>query len=258
VAATLLVTLVTGQALRLSPTVGRTTALFAAIAGGASGVIAIAKAMHADEAVVVSVQYLRVVLVIFSVPLVAPFLGDSGVGAAAATDSGWTGTPFTLVTLLIGLTLARLIRFTASQLIVPMLVGVILSVTAPFGSSSVPDAFVAAGLGGIGLMVGLALTRATLARAVRVLPLALITCLLSIAGCALIGLALSDVAGVDAFSGYLATSPGGLSAVIAFAIANDADVGLVVTCQVLRLVLALGLGAGLGGYLKRGGESPRT
>lgn len=61
-----------------------------------------------DEATVVSVQYLRALVVVLSVPLIAPLLGwdDTGSGIPASHDGYWSGLPFTARSLLAGLALA--------------------------------------------------------------------------------------------------------------------------------------------------------
>jgi uncharacterized protein len=256
--ATLVITMGVGQLLRLSRGIDQPTAMFASIAGGASGVTAIARELDADEAIVVSVQYLRVMAIIFTVPLIAPLLDNSGTGRVSpATNSfGWDGLPYTVLALLVGLGLAQFLRFTASQLILPLAAAMTLSLTVPFPSTQIPEPVLAAGFAGIGVMVGLELTRRTLRRASRLLPLALVTFVLGIPACALVGLAFSTAGASDPMTGYLATSPAGLSAVIAVAVEQQGNVGLVVSCQAVRLVMALLMAALLGSYLRWRAKPP--
>lgn len=251
--ATLGITLLFGQLLRLSPHVSGTTAMFASIAGGASGVTAMARELNADEATVVSVQYLRVLVVILSVPIVAPILG--GIEGASLSDGGsshpWWDLLFTLVALTAGLVAARVLTFTASKLVLPMLAALALTLLDVFPSHSVPTPVLAVGFAAIGLMVGLDLTRETLRRIATIMPLALISLVLSLAACAGVGMVLAQTLGESVFTGYLATTPGGLPAVTAFALEAGDGVGLIVTCQVLRLFLALGIGVAMAQYIRR-------
>lgn len=256
--ATLAVTLVFGQLLRISPHVRGSTATFASIAGGASGLTAMARELKADEATVVSVQYLRVLVVVLSVPLIAPLLGGGGAGSGitAGHDGYWSGLPFTVVSLLVGLALARVLTFTASKLMLPMVVALALTLLDVFPSHDVPVPILAAGFAAIGLMVGLDLTREVLRKIATIMPLALISLLLSLAACAGIGVLMARALGVSVFTGYLATTPGGLPAVTAFALEAGTDVGLIVTCQVLRLFLALAMGVAMAAYIQRRASGP--
>lgn len=251
--AILALTMAIGQLLRLNRNVGGSTAVFASIAGGASGVTAIARELHADEAVVVSIQYLRVLLVIATVPIVAPSVDGANAHSAASSPmpSNWQSYSFTAMALVVGLSSARLFGFTGSRLLFPLVAGMGLTMSGKFTPAQVPDPVLTAGFAGIGLMVGLELTRETLRRAARLMPLALLTITLGLACCALVGLALSHLAGVSLFTGYLATSPGGFSAVTAFAVDGGADVGLVVTCQTIRLLMAVLTATALGAIINR-------
>ena len=91
----------------------------------------------------------------------------------------------------------------------------------------------------------------TLRRIASLLPLALIMLAVSSVGCALVGVALARATGVSMLSGYLATTPGGLPAVTAVAVDSGENVGLVVTCQIIRLFMALLLGSIAVAYITR-------
>lgn len=250
-AATLVVTLATGQALRLSRHVGGSTALLSSVAGGAAALTGLAREIGADEAVVVSVQYLRVLLVILTLPAVAPLLGGTQVPVVSGSAAQWSGAPFTAVSLVGGLVLARIFSFTASRLIFPLLVSAVLSATSMLSPAVVPEPLQTFAFALIGLMVGLDLTPATVRRIASFLPLALAVLAIGFIGCALVGVLLAHATGASALSGYLATTPGGLPAVMAFAIDSKTDVGLVLTCQILRLFSALLLGVAVATWIQR-------
>ena len=67
---TLAISLVAGRLLALRRDVSPATGAFALIAGGASGIVALARELGADDRVVTIVQYLRVLLVLLAMPLV--------------------------------------------------------------------------------------------------------------------------------------------------------------------------------------------
>lgn len=256
--ATLLVTLTLGQMLRVSPQVSGATATFASIAGGASGITSMAKELRADAATVVTIQYLRVLVVVFSVPIVAPLLGggESNPAAGGPVDL-LQSLLFVGVVLTAGLGMAWVWNFTASKIIFPMAVAALISVFDVFEGEQVPVPVTAIGFGLIGLMVGLDITRTTLRRVSKILPMTLGTLILGLVACAGVGLVLAHLTGISFYSAYLATTPGGLPAVMALAVTTGDDVGLVVTCQVLRVFLAISLGAVVAaGIRRREGSSP--
>ena len=73
---TILLSVVAGRVLALRRDVSATTGVFALIAGGASGVVAVARELGADDRVVTVVQYLRVLLVLVTMPLVTALVFD--------------------------------------------------------------------------------------------------------------------------------------------------------------------------------------
>jgi uncharacterized protein len=252
IAATFVATLASGQVLRLSAHISLPTAVLASVAGGAAGVAAVARELDADETMVLTIQYLRVLFVLATVPIVAPLLGATGTSAAGeAAGPAWTGAWFTVVAVMMGLALSLMLRFSASQLVLPLLAATALSLAEVFPSAHVPTAVLAFGYATTGLQVGLSLTPAALRQIGRVMPLALLQVAFSMAGCAAVGLGFSHVAGVSSLDGYLATTPGGLPAVIAVAIGSGANVGLVMTMQLVRIFVGLLLAPVLGVAFRR-------
>jgi membrane AbrB-like protein len=250
VVATLGVSLAAGQVLRLGGAVNVQTALLAGVAGGASGAAAMARELGADEPMVLALQYLRVLVVLGTLPVVASILGAHPADQPAV-EAGGAGLPFTVTAVVIGLALTRVLRFSGNRMVLPLAVATTLSVSGAFPNTEVPGLVLDAGNAVIGLMVGLSFTRAALRRLSGVLPLALVQVVTSIAGAALFGALLADVAGVTAVDGYLATTPGGLPTVTGIAVGADVDVGFVVTAQVLRMLMAMLLAALLGVWIGR-------
>lgn len=239
---TLLVSLAWGQILRLRPGVSATTATFASIAGGASGVVATARDVGADEPVVATIQYLRVLVVLFTLPVVAPLIGASSASSAPVeAGSGGTALGYVLagLALAVGLLVVRRAPFPGGAVVVPMLLGAVLSAAGLIGPASVPGLALDAAYVAIGAQVGLKFTPETLRTIVALLPLAVVQVAGTIASCALIGYVVAEATGIDHLDAYLATTPGGLYAVVAVALSTGGDTGLVFSLQILRLFAAL-------------------
>jgi membrane AbrB-like protein len=91
----------------------------------------------------------------------------------------------------------------------------------------------------IGLQVGVSFTRESLRTVGRALPLALALIVGLVLACAGLGVALAATTGASELDGYLATTPGGLYAVLATATRSGADATFVLAVQVLRLFVML-------------------
>jgi membrane AbrB-like protein len=241
-AGTVLISLLAGRLLALHRDVSVVTGAFALIAGGASGIVALARDLGADDRVVTIVQYLRVLIVLLAMPLVAGvfFSPPSGGGAPATASTRWPADlAFVALTVAAGLLLQHVVPAPATALLGPMLVAVAISASGVLGTVSVPAALENLGYALVGVRVGLRFTRASLRSIARLLPLATLLIVLVIAACALMGLLLSRVTGVDRLTAYLATTPGGLFAVLATAADSGSDVTYVLAVQVIRVFAML-------------------
>ncbi len=254
VLATLLVSMLVGQLLRLDRDVDARTAAFASIAGGASGVAIAAKEYGADDGVVMSVQYLRVVFVLATVPAVAPLLGGVGGGTGRLPDVAHDPVSqllYTACAIAGGLLLARLAPFPASPVLATLLVSSGLAMSDLFDDARPPAWVLAIGFAIIGANVGLGFTRERVRRLVRLFPLALIQTALGILACAGIGVLFARAVGISDLDGYLATTPGGLPAVVAVAVDSGDAIGLILTMQFVRVFLALACAPLIGLLLRR-------
>ncbi|MGY1671192.1 AbrB family transcriptional regulator [Geodermatophilus sp. SYSU D00710] len=242
--ATLLLTVAAGLLLRRQPGITPVTGAFAMIAGGASGITAMARDLGADDRMVAVLQYLRVVLIVVLMPVVATTVygADPGGGTVPAGPPG-PGRPadllFTAACALSGLLLARLVRLPVPALLGPLLVAAAADLSGVSGGAAVPPGVEAAAFLLIGLAVGVRFTVASLRTVGRALPVALGIILGLVAACAGLGLVLSAATGVSRLDGYLATTPGGLYAVLATATGSGADATFVLAVQVLRLFVML-------------------
>lgn len=239
---TMVTSLAWGQVLRYQPGVTPVTASFASIAGGASGVVATAREVGADEPIVATIQYLRVLVVLFTMPVVAKLYDPSASAAGPGMSAGVNTLEaygFALVALVLGLAVLRVVDFPGSAVLLPMLVTAGLVGTGWFADPVVPAVVLNAGYVIIGAQVGLKFTRETLGIIARLLPLAFVQIAGTILTCAAVGWLMAELTDIDPLDAYLATTPGGLYAVIAVALSTGADTGLVFSLQVLRLFASL-------------------
>lgn len=238
--ATLALSLVAGRLLALRRDVSPVTGAFAMVAGGASGIVAIARDLGADELVVGVLQYLRVLVVVVSMPLVAAVAYDAAGSAPAPAGASWPqDLAVSVLSLALGVALWRLTRLPVGALLGPMLVAAVVDLAGPVEGAQLPGVLEALAFLVIGLQVGLGLTRRSLRTVAHVLPAALALVVVVILACAGLGSLLVLAADVDPLTAYLATTPGGLYAVLATARGSGADVTFVLAVQVLRLFAML-------------------
>ncbi|GAA4326563.1 AbrB family transcriptional regulator [Klenkia terrae] len=254
---TLLLSLVAGRLMALRAGVSRVTGAFSMIAGGASGITVMARELGADARMVAVLQYLRVLLIVVTMPVVAAVVyGAAGTDAGTPADAGpgaWAGLLFTVVSVVVGIPLGRLSRIPVPALLGPMLVAATLDLTGLSRDAAVPALLESAAFLVIGLQVGLSFTRESLVVVGRALPLALALIVGLVLACAGLGLVLSATADVSPLTAYLATTPGGLYAVLATATDSGADATVVLAVQVLRLFVMLLTAPLVSRWLRRGG-----
>ena len=237
-AATLALTVAVGLLLGRIARLDRATASLGMIAGGASGIVAIARDLGGDDRLVAFMQYLRVLVIVALTPLAVAIAfpghdgggpGPGGGGPVLGDLEGW------VLTAAIALAAFRA-PLPAGALLGPMiLTGALqLSGAVDFG---VPPFLREAGFALIGAQVGLRFTREVL-RTVRRLLAPVLGCIVAlIAGCAALAWPLSAAAGVSYLDAYLATTPGGLYAVLATAFGSGANTTFVLGVQGLRLLV---------------------
>jgi uncharacterized protein len=244
--ATLLLSIVAGALLGLHRDVTPLTGSLALVAGGASGLVAIARELGGDDRVVSVVQYLRVGLVTASMPVVVTLIyhADKSHGAAApvaeTASAPWYLSVGMLIALcLVGASVGKLIRLPGAGLLGPMALTVALEVTGFSFGLAVPMVLVQVGYMVIGWQAGLAFTRESLRAIGRMLPAAIgLIVALGVATAGL-GALLAHFTGLTPLEGYLATSPGGVYAVLATAVETGSNVTFIIAAQVVRILLML-------------------
>ena len=221
-----------------------TTAIWGSSPGGASAMMLMAEAFGADSRLVALMQYVRVVLVAVAASLVARFWVHGVAPPAAAPwfapiDLGaFAGT---LAVAASGALIARLLRWPAATMLMPMATGSVLHATGLL-AIVLPPWLLTCCYGLLGWNVGLGFTRRILAHASRALPTIALSAIALIAFCGVLAFLLTRVMGIDALTAYLATSPGGMDSVAIIAASSQADLSFVMALQVVRFLVVLALG----------------
>jgi len=244
------VTLVSAATLGISMGAGRILAHYTAldvptatlgmIAGGASGIVTMASDLGGDDRLVAFMQYLRVLVVVLLTPLLIAAFGAGGGGSAGPGPAAFGDPPDWLLTAAIAAgaaLVARRVDVPAGTLLGPMVVAGALTLAGV--EFAVPPALRELAFALIGLQVGLRFTLGTVKLLGRlIIPVlgALFGLLIGCAGLAVLLVWTTDVSFRDA---YLATTPGGLYAVLAVAVGAGANTTFILAVQVLRLLVAV-------------------
>lgn len=240
---TLLLSIGAGALLGLRKDIDSLTGALALVAGGASGLVAIAHELGGDERVVAVVQYLRVVLVTTTMPLVATLVfsarGTDAVVVETAGAPWFVDLIFVTGCGVLGYLLALLLRLPAPGLLGPLILATAADLLGFSFDAGVPSLLLAAAYIGIGWQAGMRFTMESLRSISRVLPTALLLIIGVTVGCAMLGLWLAASTSITAYEGYLATTPGGVYAVLAIAASTGANVTFVVAAQVIRVFMML-------------------
>jgi membrane AbrB-like protein len=239
-AATLAICLGAGWILGRRTGLDAPTAVLGMIAGGASGIVAMARELGGDDRLVAFMQYLRVLIVVLLTPLIAGLAFGRESSAAAPSVAllgdarGWL---LTLAAAPIGAAVGHAIRLPAGILLGPLTVAG--AVALADGRFAVPELLQEAAFIGIGLQVGLRFTPGTVRQVGRLLgPVVLAIAGLMVA-CFGLALALTATTDIHLLDAYLATTPGGLYAVLAAAFGAGADTTFILAVQTLRLLVMI-------------------
>jgi uncharacterized protein len=241
---TLVVCIAGGALLSMHRGISPLTGALSLVAGGSSGVVSIARELGGDDRVVAAVQYLRVAVITAAMPLVvAVVYGGTAAHASVAVASDSMPLIFSLpriaVIVVFGAAAGRVMRLPGAALLGPMAITIALEFGGLLEDLDVPVMLVQAAALLIVWQTVLTFNRESIRAIRRILPsaLALIMVLnLVVAG---FGVVLANVAGLSQLDGYLATSPGGIYAVLGTTIGSDSNVAFVMASQVIRVVLML-------------------
>jgi membrane AbrB-like protein len=242
-AGTLVVSIAAGLILARVTELDARTAALGMIAGGASGIVTMARDLGGDDRLVAFMQYARILVVVLLTPLLVPLAFPGHPVADVVTESqpllGHAGA-WLLVSLVAaaGAVAGRLLRIPAGTLLGPMILAGALTLSGALGDDlSVPPLLRETGFAVIGLQVGLRFTVATVRQLGSLLVPVLACILLLLVACFGLAVALAATTTVSLLDAYLATTPGGLYAVVAVAFGAGADTTFIVAVQGLRVLV---------------------
>jgi membrane AbrB-like protein len=185
-------------------------------------------------------QYLRVLVVVMLTPLLVAvaFPGHHAGSAPQGPEpvlGDVTGWVLTAAAATLGALLARRIRMPAGTLLGPMVLAG--AVTLAGEGFAVPPVLREAAFAAIGLQVGLRFTVQTIRQVGRLVVPVLLAILALLVACLGLALALTATTSVSLLDAYLATTPGGLYAVVAIAFGADANTTFIIAAQGMRLLV---------------------
>jgi membrane AbrB-like protein len=241
-AGTLLFSLAAGAVLARTTALDAPTAALGLIAGGASGIVGMSGELGADDRLVAFMQYLRVLVVVVLTPLgIALFFGGPHGGAAAAIPSAGTfGAPLdwllTAVLAPVGAAIAIRLRVTAGILLGPMVLTAAVVLSGLVSHFAVPALLGQTAFALIGLQIGLRFTPETVRLLGRLTGPVLLSIFGLLAACFAMAALLAATTSATLLDAYLATTPGGLYAVLALAYGAGANTTFIVAVQSLRVL----------------------
>jgi membrane AbrB-like protein len=242
-AATLLVSLGVGLVLARLTATDRRTATLGMVAGGASGIVGMADELGGDDRLVAFMQYVRVLLVVLLTPILVPlaFSGHHVAGAGALGSGPVLGHPgdwlATIALAAGGVIAGRAVRLPGAPMLGPMILSGAVTLAAVDHGFAVPPLLREVGFVVIGLRIGLRFTMATVRTVGRLLVPVTLGVLAVLVACFGLAVGLAVTTPASLLDAYLATTPGGLYAVLAVAFGAGANTTFIVAVQGLRVLV---------------------
>jgi membrane AbrB-like protein len=128
-------------------------------------------------------------------------------------------------------------RLPAAAVLGPLILAAVLTLTGVIDHVSVPPLAREAAFAAIGLYIGLRFERDTLRSIARLVVPVVVSIVALGLGCFALAWLLTVTSGVSLLNAYLATTPGGLYAVLAAAFGAGADTTFILAVQTLRLLV---------------------
>ncbi|MDU0479737.1 AbrB family transcriptional regulator [Staphylococcus chromogenes] len=233
---------------RASESTSQETGILSMLAGGASVMPVLAQEVGADFRYVTLTQYLRLLCVTLSLPLLVPMM-DVPHGGVVHPHIAHSVRGFICIALIVALgePLGKLIRLPAPTILGPMALTITVAQFFPDPTVlALPSSLKVVAFVSIGWSAGGALSMQALKDFARQLPATFTFIGVLLGTCALVAWPLRHWLHTSYFEAYLATSPGGLETVLA--LADEFGAGpSVAAIQVLRLIAILLIA----GYLPR-------
>ncbi|KZM71292.1 AbrB family transcriptional regulator [Nocardia terpenica] len=229
------------------------TATLGMMAGGSAAVVSCADELGADPRRVAFMQYLRVAFVALTAPALAALLGAGDTAGSAAPSvvtnpdlPGWmivgrgdqiAGLSIAIMLCIVGTRLGRRLRLPNAALLGPMLLTTALTATGLSHGYAPTHLFKQLLFVIIGFEVGTRFTRAVVREMIRLIPGMTAAVVVLSALVAALALSLALVVDVELSDLYLATTPGGINAILATAEGMHANMPLITSVQSVRLLL---------------------
>jgi membrane protein AbrB duplication len=234
-----------------SSLINRATATLGMVPGGSPAIIAAAEDLGADSRLVALAQYFRVAVIAVTAPLIVSFLSPFAVRHAHSIVPvlmAWRPVSGThqaagLVTLgavvLLGTRAGNRLSLPAPFVLGPMLVTAVAIFTGAAKGFAPAGPLQNLAFTCVGLEIGLRFSRESLQHAYRHITRLIAGTLTVIVACFLLAWPLATFAHLSFTDAYLATSPGGINAILATAVATHANVALISSVQSLRLFVVV-------------------
>lgn len=257
VSAVILLSLISGVVLARTSGVQVETALLGALPGGAPAMVATSDALNADGRLVAFMQYLRVLVVIFSTSVLAHFLIEpigNGMHAPEPVPlrSGEMVLAYGSMALiaLVGGWVGERLGLPAGAMVGPSLLGALVGGLG-LAHGALPAGSVEVSSVVVGVQIGLRFTRDSLGEVRRLALPMLFGTLFLVIGAALLGWLLTLVTDIDLLTAYLAAIPGGIQAVTIIALDSGANSSFVITVHLIRFLVIVLVGPHLVRWLVR-------
>jgi len=242
--ATLAVCIAAGALLGIHRDISPLTGALSLVAGGSSGVVSIARELGGDDRVVAAVQYLRVALITAAMPFVIAVVYGGTAAEDPSADAASTlplivSLALIAVIVVIGALGGKAVRLPCAGLLGPMAITITLEFNGLLVGLDVPMTLTQAAALLIVWQSALGLNRESIRAIRRILPSALALIVVLNLVVAAFGVVLANATGLSQLDGYLATSPGGIYAVLGTTIGTESNVAFVMASQVIRVVVML-------------------
>jgi len=226
------------------------TAFLGCLPGGAASIVAMSDELGADAIAVAVLQYLRLLMVVFLVPIaVSLFFPPDAIAQVAPTLPIESGLPIPMLLNLLVLALCGILgiwgggqlRLPSPVFLGPFLVGLITFWVLPY-HFQVPNSAFSGGMLLVGLSIGLRFDWQTARKLLKAVLIEAGLVIVLILLCLAAGYAFHLLTGVDIMTAVLGSTPGGMQVMIASAVELGGNSGLVLAMQMTRLLIILLMG----------------
>lgn len=222
-----------------------TTAVWGSAPGAATVMVLMADAFGGDVRLVAFMQFLRVIFVAVVASVVSRLWTGSHEAAAMASDwfppFEWNAFAATITVATGGAIVGSRLKIPAGALLVPLVVGLALSVSGQV-DLALPPWLMAVPYALLGWTIGMRFTRDIVHHAARMFPRIATSTIILIVLCGGLAALLHFALGTDALTAYLATSPGGADSVAIIAAGSKVDLPFVMAMQTSRFLLVMLVG----------------